>query len=287
MKRALGLTSEKIFPIGLGAMPLSLSGRPSESQAMDVILAAIDMGVDFIDTANVYCIDDNDIGHNERLLAKCLLQRPTARVLVATKGGLKRPSGQWVTDGKPVALRNACERSLKDLGIEQIFLYQLHAPDSQVPLEDSVGELALLKEEGKVLHLGLSNVSKNEIDRAQKIVRFETVQNRFNPLCQRDLFNGVIDACHHHQMSYIAYSPVGGHFLNQELSKHELLLEIATKYAVTTYQVMLAWCLEKDKSTIAIPGASRVKSISDSFASLKVQLSTDDVQAIDDITMMA
>src|SRR5690606_23709592 len=134
--------------IGLGGMPLSIQGRPDEAQAIAVIHAALDAGITFIDTADAYCLDDGEIGHNERLIAKALAAWPSARVVVATKGGLERPGGRWETNGRPEHLRAACERSLAALGVEQIELYQLHAPDSAVPFAESVGALADLRREG-------------------------------------------------------------------------------------------------------------------------------------------
>lgn len=283
MKRTLGQTKESFLPIGLGAMPLSTATRPAEVDAIAVILAAIDAGVDFIDTANVYGIDDSEIGHNERLIANALKFRRNERVKVATKGGFTRPSGAWVTDGHPKSLRLACEKSLKALEVREIFLYQLHAPDSKVTFEDSIGALSRLKEEGKVIHLGISNVSADEIERAQKIIRIETVQNRFNPVCQRDLANGVIDTVHRHQMTYIAFSPTGGGQLHKELSEHKTLLDIARQHKISTYQILLAWCLKKDKGLIAIPGASKIASIESSVASLQTQLGEEEMQRIDEI----
>src|SRR5438034_106030 len=124
-------------------MMISIQGRPPEEQGIRAIHAALDAGVTLIDTADVYCLDDKDIGHNERLIARALGngQRSGDRPIVATKGGVRRPGGRWETDGRPEHLREACERSLKALGVEQIDLYQLHAPDSRVPLVESVGAL--------------------------------------------------------------------------------------------------------------------------------------------------
>lgn len=281
LKRTLGQTNESVLPIGLGAMPLSTATRPAEGDAIAVILAAIDAGVDFIDTANVYGKDDSEIGHNERLIAAALKFRRNERIKVATKGGFTRPQGAWVTDGHPKSLRLACEKSLKALEVEEIFLYQLHAPDSKITFEDSIGELSRLKEEGKVIHLGISNVNASEIERAQSIVRIETVQNRFNPLCQRDLANGVVEATRRHKMTYIAFSPTGGGQLHKELSQHKTLLDIAGQYKISSYQVMLAWCLQKDKGLIAIPGASKISSIQSSVASLQTRLDDEEMQRID------
>ena len=163
--RALGPTGLEVSCIGLGGMPLSIQGRPDEARALRVIHAAIDAGMTWIDTADVYCHDDGDIGHNERLIARALSELGSAagEVLVATKGGLERPGGDWTVNGRPEHLRQACERSLRALGTESIALYQVHAPDPQVSWADTVGEAARLREEGKVLHVGISNVTAEEL----------------------------------------------------------------------------------------------------------------------------
>ena len=140
-RRPIGTSGLAVAPIGLGGMPMSIAGRPSEAQSLATIHAALDAGMDLIDTADVYCLDDGDIGHNERLVAKALRERSDRdRIVVATKGGLERPRGSWTTNGRPAHLRKACERSLAALGVEQIALYQLHAPDDDVPFTDSVGD---------------------------------------------------------------------------------------------------------------------------------------------------
>ena len=150
-------------------MHLSIQDRPRRSRAFEVIHAALDAGVTLIDTADVYCLDDSEIGHNERLVAKALesWSGDRDRVIVATKGGVKRPSGRWEMDGRPEHLRAACERSLAALGVERIDLYQLHAPDPKVPLAESVGALADLQREGKIRWVGLSNVSVPQIREAE------------------------------------------------------------------------------------------------------------------------
>src|SRR5207245_2104807 len=145
--------------------------------------AALDAGMTLIDTADVYCLDDDDIGHNERLIARALAGWTGDRsgVIVATKGGLTRPRGSWQRDARPERLRAACDASLAALGVERIDLYQLHAPDDAVPLADSVGALADLRAAGKIRWVGLSNVAVEEIDEARGIVPVTTVQNRMSP----------------------------------------------------------------------------------------------------------
>ena len=158
MKRAIGRTGIDVHPIGYGAWPLSNVNRPSEEQALEVIARAVEAGVDLIDTADAYCLDEHDFGHNERLIRKALdAIGDTGEVTVATKVGSLRPGGAWTRCGRPEHIKSACEASLKRLGVETITLYQLHAPDENVPIEDSVGAMRDLQEAGKVAHLGMSN----------------------------------------------------------------------------------------------------------------------------------
>lgn len=282
MLRAIGTTGIQVFPIGLGAMPLSLQGRPSEAEAIAVIKAALDAGVTFIDTANSYCIDQNDVGHNERLIAKALKQLGAAnRVTVATKGGLVRPRGAWNVDAKPASLVAACEKSLRDLGVEAITLYQLHAPDDRVPYSDSVGALAKLQQAGKIRHIGLSNVDVAQIQLAQTLVKVESVQNRCNITDQEDLRSGLVEFCAKQKITYLPYSPVGGHYGHQSLARTKALQPIAKAHACSPQQVMLAWLLAKGEHVLPIPGASKIASITDSARAAALRLSASEIRALD------
>lgn len=280
-RRALGRTGLSFFPVGLGAMPLSVSGRPDEARALETLRAALEAGVDFIDTANVYCLDDSDIGHNERLIAKALRAHGREGVLVATKGGLARPGGAWTNDARPAFLRESCEKSLKALGVEAIGLYQLHAPDSKVPLEESMGELRRLKDEGKILHVGVSNFDVDELERALKVVRVESVQNRCNPFAPEDYRDGVLAACERHGLSYLPYSVVGGHRGQARTAEQPALKEIAARRGVSPYRVVVAWHLAQSPAVLPIPGASRPESIRDSAAATELRLDAEELRLID------
>lgn len=280
-RRELGQTGIRVFPIGLGAMPLSLRGRPDERTAIGVIHAAIEAGVDFIDTANTYCLDDGDIGHNERLIAKALKTHPRGpSVTVATKGGMTRPGGAWGTDGRPAKLRAACEQSLKALGVEAITLYQFHWPDDRVPFLESVGELARLKQEGTIRHVGLSNVTLEQLNAAQRIVRIESVQNECNPTRQDDVRSGLIGACARQGVTYIAYSPVGGHFGHRQLARHPVLARLAQARGVSPQRIALAWLLGLGENVLPIPGASRAASIQDSAQAASLELTQEERRRI-------
>lgn len=190
--RALGSSGLAVGAVGMGCMYLSIQDRPTEEAAVRTLLAAMDAGISLLDTADVYCHDQRDIGHNERLVARALRERKSAAVTVATKGGLERPNGAWTRNGRPGHLRRACEASLAALGVDRIDVYQLHAPDPSVPFADSVGELARLRAEGKIAHVGLSNVTVSEIEEARRIVPVVSVQNRWNPGDRAPETDGVL-----------------------------------------------------------------------------------------------
>jgi aryl-alcohol dehydrogenase-like predicted oxidoreductase len=263
-------------------MHLSIQERPPEEQGIRVIHAALDAGVTLIDTADVYCLNDGDIGHNERLIARALLswQGDRSRLIVATKGGLRRPGGRWETDGKPEHLRDACERSLKALGLERIALYQLHAPDPRVPLAESVGALADLQREGKIRWVGLSNVSVPEIREAEAIVRVTSVQNRLNPFFREALAEGVVEYCEQRGIGFLAYSPTGGGRLNRKLPAHPVLRPMAARLGVTPHALVLAWVLARSPGVIVIPSARTVEHAVDSTGAAELTLSESDLAAI-------
>ena len=282
MKRVIGNSGIEVFPIGLGAMPLSLRGRPDEDQAKSVILAALAAGVDFIDTADCYCIDNSDFGHNESLVARTVKSSSsTTRVVIATKGGLTRPQGRWERDGRPESLRRACEHSLKSLGIESIDLYQYHAPDTAVPFAESIGELGRLREEGKITNVGLSNVEQHHIKIARTIVPIVSVQNKCNVLYKKDLNNGLLDYCGIEGITYIPYSPVGGGYGHKRLAGVDTLAKIAQQHDSSVYCIALAWLLCKGDHVLPIPGASRIDSIKDSVKAVDIQLSEEEVLSLD------
>jgi len=281
--RPLGPEARNVTEIGYGGMPLSISGRPDEKQGIGVIHAVLDAGVNLIDTANVYCLDDDDIGHNERLIAKALAGWSGERdkLVIATKGGLTRPQGRWERDGDPARLKAACERSLEALGVEQIDLYQLHAPDPEVPFEDSVGAMVELQQEGKIRWVGLSNVSVEEIRTAEKLIHVQTVQNRLNPFFREALDEGVARYCASRGIGFLAYSPVGGGRLNKKLPTHPVLKPIAEAHGVSPHAVAIAWVMAQADSVIPIPGASTVDHALDAFSAADVHLTADELAAID------
>ncbi len=282
--RSLGPGGPPVPVVGFGGMPLSTQGRPAEADAVRVVHSILDAGVTLIDTADVYCLDDDDIGHNERLIAKALApwSGEADDVIVATKGGMTRPEGRWERDARPERLRIACDRSLAALGVERIDLYQLHVPDPAVPLEDSVGALAELQQAGKIRWIGLSNVSVNEIERARALVDVVTVQNRLNPFFREAVHTGVVEHCEAHGIGFLAYSPVGGGRLNKKLPDHPVLRPIAQRHGVSPHAIVLAWVIAQGSSVIPIPGARTVEHALDSLTAADVELTPEDLAAIDE-----
>jgi len=281
--RPLGPGAPSVSAIGLGGMPLSLAERPDEAQAIRTVHAALDAGMTLLDTADVYCLDENDVGHNERLIAKALRswKGEWSTVFVATKGGMTRQGTAWLINGHPTHLRAACDRSLKALGVERIDLYQLHRPDPEIPFLETVGVLAELQRAGKIRWIGLSNVSVEQIEAAQTVAKIVTVQNRLNPFFREALTDGVVQACERLGLGFLAYSPVGGGRLNRKLPDHPALVPIAQRHGISTHAVVTAWVLAQGKTVIAIPGARTPEHAKDAAASADVTLSADELAAID------
>jgi aryl-alcohol dehydrogenase-like predicted oxidoreductase len=282
-RRLLGPGAPAVSAVGYGGMHLSIEGRPPEEQGLRVLRAALDAGVTLIDTADVYCLDQHDIGHNERLIAQALAGWAGDRlsVTVATKGGVVRPAGRGDSDARPEQVRAACERSLRALGVDRLDLYQLHAPDPRVPLADSVGELARLREAGKVRWIGLSNVSLPQIREAQRITPITSVQNRLNPFFRESLAGGVVAYCAEQGIGFLAYSPTGGGRLTRTLPAHPVLAPIARRLGVSAHAVVLAWALAQSPTVIVIPSARTVEHALDSVGAADLVLGADDLAAID------
>ncbi len=283
MRRALGRTGLVVNAIGLGCMPMSLAGRPPYRQSIETIHAALDAGVDFFDTADVYCLDHREMGANERLLADALASWGGDRssLVIATKGGLLRPDGAWASDARPERLVEACEASLRALGVAAIDLYQLHAPDDAVPLEDSVGALARLQEQGKIKHIGLSNVSVDEIERASTCAVIATVQNQCSVIEPTGFVDGVMAYCDQNEITYLAYAPLGGWGNTAVVAEDGVIGAVAARHGVSPYRVALAWLLAKSAAVIPIPGASRPASIRDSAGAAALALSPSEVAELD------
>jgi aryl-alcohol dehydrogenase-like predicted oxidoreductase len=275
------LAGRAIYPIGFGAMNLSIPGRPERDQAIRTIHAALDAGMELVDTADCYALGAADVGHNERLVSEALATWPGARPIVATKGGVVRPNDGWAHDGRPAHLRAACEASLAALGVDAIDLYQLHRVDENTPLEDSVGELARLRQEGKVRAVGLSNATVDELERARAIVPIASVQNEASPYVPTGLTDGVLAYCEAHAIAFLAYAPVGG-WRAGETAHLPALREVADALAATPFEVALAWLLHRSRALIPIPGASRPENARSSARAATLALGDTEARLLDD-----
>jgi len=272
-----------VSAVGLGAMLLSLEGRPDERQALRTIHAALDAGVTLVDTADAYCLDGSETGHNERLVARALRSWNGDRdaVVIATKGGHYRTGdGTWLLDGRPEHLRRACEASLSALGVDSIALYQHHRPDPTVAYEDSIGALRELRDEGKVRHVGIGNANVDQIGRAMGIVEVACVQNEFSPDFRSS--RPEIELCARHGIAFLAWGPLGGRTAAGSFAeRHPEFVEVARSHGVSAQQVCLAWELAQSPAVIPIPGSRRPETILDSVAAGGLELEPDDLALLD------
>jgi len=256
--------------LGFGAMRLCgprILGWPRDREnALAVLRRAVELGVNLIDTSNAYGPEIN-----EHQIAEAL--HPYREGLViATKGGLRRTrSGGWPEDGRPENLREACEGSLARLRLDRIDLYQLHAPDPKVPIEESVGELARLREEGKIRHVGLSNVSVGELERARRVVPIVSVQNRYS-LAERSS-EDVLEACEREGLAFFPWFPLASGSLARQGGPVE---QVAERIGATRAQVALAWLLHHSPVMLCIPGTSSLEHLDENVAAQHVELSDED-----------
>jgi aryl-alcohol dehydrogenase-like predicted oxidoreductase len=275
-----------VSAIGLGAMPLSIEGRPDERQAISTIHAALEQGITLIDTADAYHQAGGDeVGHNEELIARALasFHADTSEVLVATKGGHLRPSaGPWAQNGDPAYLKQAARASAKRLGVETIGLYQFHRPDPAVPYADSIGALAELLDEGVIRMAGISNATTDQIREANTVLdnRLVSVQNQYSPAFRSSEEELVL--CDELGIAFLPWSPLGGITDAAELgSKHAVFAEIANARRVTPQVLTLAWEHSKSELVIPIPGARRPQTIMNSATAPTIKLSADEIQRLD------
>lgn len=253
--------------IGFGAMRLCGSGvwgGPRDPEAARMVLRrAIELGVTLVDTADAYGPEVN-----EQLIAETLHPYPEGLV-IATKGGLTRPRpGAWENDGRPEYLRAACDGSLRRLKLERIDLYQLHAPDPRVPFEESIGALADLRAEGKIRHIGISNVSVDELRRARRLVPIVTVQNRYNYADRSS--EEVLRECEREVITFLPWYPLeaGG-----SASSTGTLARIAARHNASPAQIAIAWLLARSPITLPIPGTSSVAHLEENVTAIRIRLS--------------
>ena len=239
--------------IGLGCMRLSTDPDHDDETALATIAAAVDAGITVFDTARSYGAGAEELGHNERLVARALHGRAEARIV--TKGGMSREGGAWIPDGRAKTIRADCEASLTDLGGLPIDLYLVHAPDPRTPWSTSVRALARLADERLVRHVGLSNVNRHQLDEALELAPIAAVQVALNPYDDRAVRGGFVDRCAELGIALIAHSPLGGPRRAGRLARHPALAAVAEAQDATPAEVALAWLLSLSPVVVAIPGA--------------------------------
>ncbi len=260
--------------LGYGAMrlcgPLIMGWPEDRENALRVLRRALELGVNFIDTADAY-----GPHVNEEQIAQALAPY-SDDLVIATKGGCTRPEGRWERDGRPEHLIEACEGSLRRLQLECIDLYQLHAVDEDVPLEEQAGALKTLQEAGKIRFAGLSNVDLEELQRAERVVEIVSVQNNYN--VGHRLSEPVLEYCESKGIAFIPYFPLDG----GDLAEVERLTPIAQAHNATIWQVGLAWLLAHSPALLPIPGTSSLKHLEENVAASQLQLSQDEMATLDE-----
>jgi pyridoxine 4-dehydrogenase len=261
--------------LGFGAMRITgggIWGPPDDPEgAKRLLRRVVELGVNLIDTADSYGPEVS-----ENLIAEALHPYPDGLV-IATKGGLRRTGpGQWPRDGRPERLKECCEGSLRRLRVERIDLYQLHSPDPQVPLEDSMGALKELQDEGKIRHVGVSNVSVEELERARAVVEVVTVQNRYN-LTERHS-ESVLEACERDGLGFIPWFPLA---IGELARPGGPLDDLAQRHDAAPGQLALAWLLARSPVMLPIPGTASVEHLEENVAAQSIELDADEVSRLE------
>ena len=265
--------------LGFGAMRITgdgIWGQPADpKEAFAVLRRALELGTNFIDTADAY-----GPYISEQLIREALYPYPSG-LLIATKGGQVRPRREeWVADGRPEHLRAACEASLTRLKLERIDLYQLHRPDPQVPFEDSVGELGKLQKEGKIRHIGLSNVDPGQLAKARGIVKVVSVQNRYNVADRGS--DTVLAICEKEQIAFIPWGPLAQQAQANSTPPKSLgaLQAIAKARNIDIEEAALAWLLARSPTMLPIPGTSKVAHLEDNVGAAKIKLTPQEMAQV-------
>jgi aryl-alcohol dehydrogenase-like predicted oxidoreductase/histidinol phosphatase-like enzyme/predicted kinase len=270
--------------IGLGCMRLSTERDRDEMRALAVLHAAFDAGVTMVDTADAYCWDDSEIGHNERLVAQAVATwaGDRTRLQIATKGGLTRPEGRWSANGRAKHLAAACARSCRALAVDRIHLYQLHAPDPQTPLATSVRALAALQRDGLIEHIGLCNVTVGQIEQARRIVDIDAVQVELSVWHDAQVLSGVVDYCITHRIRMLAYRPLGGAARRHRTATHPTLKEVGARHGATPFEIALAWLMDLSDRIVPVAGATRIETAQSTARARSIALTDQDRAELDD-----
>ena len=264
--------------LGFGAMRITgagIWGEPADpAGCRDLLRRVVQDGVNLIDTADSYGPEVSEL-----LIAEALRPYPD-NLVIATKGGLERPGpNRWVANCRPDRLRRCCEASLKRLGLERIDLYQLHTVDPKVPIEDSIGALAELQEEGKIRHIGVSNVGLDDLERAQQIVPIVSVQNRYNVVDRAS--EDVLQECAQQQLAFFPWAPIAS---GNDIARHgPAVQESARRHGATARQVAVAWLLAHSPVILPIPGTSSISHFEENLEAAQLELEEDELEALDEL----
>ncbi|MEY9951938.1 aldo/keto reductase [Leifsonia sp. EB34] len=278
------LADLQVSAIGLGGMPMSIEGRPDRARSIATVHAALDAGVTLIDTADAYHVHADEVGHNEELIAEALRtwSGDASTVLVATKGGHLRPGdGSWTVDGRPEHIREAALESLRRLGGDALGLYQFHRPDPEVPYADSVGAVRDLLDEGLIRYAGISNANPDQIRQARDILggRLVSVQNQFSPAFRSS--EPELRLADELGIAFLPWSPLGGISNAGGLGdRFAPFADIASARGISPQVVALAWHLAQSPHVIPIPGSSRPETILDSLTAVDVELTAEELAAL-------
>ena len=292
------IADRSVSAMGLGCMPMSwMPMMDKREQALATIHRALDLGIDFLDTANVYCPTWDEMGHNEVLIAEAFRTysgpADVSSVFVATKGGLTRSEGDvWGRDASLDGLRTACEKSLRDLDVSTIDLYQLHRTDPRFTVLEQMQTLLALHDEGLVRWVGLSNFTLAELDVAIEILGtpgdgcLASVQNEFSPRCRSDA--DVIDRCEETGIAFLPWSPLGGSRQAHDIGSHYAdFAEVGTETGFTAQEVVLAWLLRLSPAIIPIPGATRPQTVDSIVRALDLALTDEQVARLSAVEPLA
>jgi aryl-alcohol dehydrogenase-like predicted oxidoreductase/predicted kinase/histidinol phosphatase-like enzyme len=270
--------------VGIGCMRFSTEAGRDDHRAIAVLHAALDAGINFLDTADAYCLDDGDAGHNERLIARALTAWSGDRssVRVGTKGGLTRPQGRWAADGRGRHLAAACEASRRALGVDRIDLYQLHVPDPRTPLATSVRALAALQRDGLVESIGLCNVTVGQIEEARGVAEIAAVQVELSIWNDDNILSGVVRYCLENDIRLLAYRPLGGPQRARRTLGDPLLAQVAARHDATPFEIALAWVRSVGDDVVTLPGPTRVETARSIGRAARIALTDEERNLLDE-----